>query len=86
MDRDDACFANPHTHWDVLCSCSSSRTQSSETINKPLLSHSQVYTSEGDPQDYTPSALRVNPSKSGMGREPVVDSGIYFNLQAHHGN
>lgn len=88
MDRDDSCFANPHTHWDELCSCSSSRTQSSENINKQLLSHSQVYTPEGDPQDYPPSALRVIPphSKSGMGREPGVDSGIYFNLQAHHGN
>ncbi|XP_060794815.1 potassium voltage-gated channel subfamily H member 6 [Neoarius graeffei] len=95
MDQDDSysvqtcthlghhCFAGSHTHWDELYSCGSSRTQSSENINKRPLIHSQVYTPEGDPQDYPPSALRVIPpnSKSGMGIEPAMDrahlSGLY---------
>ncbi|XP_017338965.1 potassium voltage-gated channel subfamily H member 6 isoform X2 [Ictalurus punctatus] len=91
MDQDDSysvqtctgqghhCFAGPHTHWDELCSCVSSRTQSSENINKPPLSHSQVYTPEGDPQDYPPSALRVIPpnNKSGMGIDPGMDRGAH---------
>lgn len=88
MDQDDSysvqtgdhCFAGPH--WDEQCSCDSSITQSSENINKPPLSHSQVYTPEGNPQDYLSSALRVIPpnSKTGSGK------GNYSNLQPHYGS
>lgn len=100
MDQDDSysvqtctglghhCFAGPHTHWDELCSYGSSRTQSSENVNKPPLSHSQVYTPEGDPHDYPPSALRMIPpnSKSQIGIEPGMDRGTYSNLQSHYGS
>ncbi|MCI4383919.1 hypothetical protein PGIGA_G00032360 [Pangasianodon gigas] len=80
------CFAGPHTHWEELCSCGSSRTQSSENINKPPLSHSQVYSPEGDPQDYPPSALRVIPpnSKSGKGIEPGMDRGAHLSGLYHY--
>ncbi|KAI5618064.1 potassium voltage-gated channel subfamily H member 6-like, partial [Silurus asotus] len=73
------CFAGPHTHWDELCCCDSSRTQSNENVNKPPFSHSRVYTPEGDPQDYPPAALRVIPpnSKSGMGIEPGMDRDLW---------
>lgn len=98
MDQDDSysvqtctglghhCFAASHTHWDELSSFGSSVTQSSENINKPCLTHSQVYTPEGDPQDYPPSALRVIPpsSKSGLGKEPGMDRGSCSILQIHY--
>ncbi|TSL75240.1 Potassium voltage-gated channel subfamily H member 6 [Bagarius yarrelli] len=84
MDHDDTysvqtctslghpCFTDHHTHWDELCSCDSSRNQSSENINKQPLSHSKVYTPEGDPRHYPPPALRVIPphSKTVMGIRP----------------
>ncbi|GAA6077792.1 potassium voltage-gated channel subfamily H member 6 [Tachysurus ichikawai] len=90
MDQDDSysvqtgdhCFAGPH--WDEQCSCDSSITQSSENINKPPLSHSQVYTPEGNPQDYLSSALRVIPpnSKTGSGKGAHL-SGLYHYWPDH---
>ncbi|KAF5891650.1 potassium voltage-gated channel subfamily H member 6-like, partial [Clarias magur] len=92
MDQDDSysvqpcprlgshCFAGPHTHWDELCSCSSSRTLSSENINKLSLSQSQVYSPDGDPQGCRASALRVilPSSKSEMGKKLGMDRGTHL--------
>ncbi|XP_062860051.1 potassium voltage-gated channel subfamily H member 6 [Trichomycterus rosablanca] len=68
------------THWDDLCSCSSSKSQSSENLNKPPLTRGQVYTPEGDPQDHPPSVVRLIPpcNKSGVGMEPGLDRGAHI--------
>ncbi|KAL7869999.1 hypothetical protein AOLI_G00139870 [Acnodon oligacanthus] len=88
MDQDDSyplqactnlghhCSSGPQSHWEEMCSCASSTSQSSEDLNKPPLAHNQVYTG-GNTQDYHPPVVRLVPpnSTSGVGIEPGMDRG-----------
>lgn len=71
------CSSGPQTHWEEMCSCSSSTSQSSEDLNKPQRTHSQAYTPEGNPKNYHPPVVRLMPpnSTSAMGTEPGLDRG-----------
>ncbi|XP_072523232.1 voltage-gated inwardly rectifying potassium channel KCNH6 [Salminus brasiliensis] len=70
------CSSGPHAHWDEMCSCDSSTSQSSEEL-KPPLTHSQMCTSVENPKDYHPPVVRLMPpsSTSGVGMEPGMDRG-----------
>ncbi|KAG9267288.1 potassium voltage-gated channel subfamily H member 6-like isoform X1 [Astyanax mexicanus] len=71
------CSTGHHTHWEEMYSCDSSTSQSSEDLNKPPLTHSQMCSPTGNPKDYHPPVVRLIPpnSTSGVGLEPGMDRG-----------
>lgn len=66
-----------HMHWEELCSCASSTSQSSESLSKSPISHCELYTSEADHLDYPSPVVRLIPASgaSGISREPGIDMG-----------
>ncbi|KAK7134410.1 hypothetical protein R3I93_017732 [Phoxinus phoxinus] len=66
-----------HMHWEELCSCASSTSQSSESLSKSPNSRCELYTSEADHLDYPSPVVRLIPASgaSGISREPGMDMG-----------
>ncbi|XP_077062046.1 voltage-gated inwardly rectifying potassium channel KCNH6 isoform X1 [Siphateles boraxobius] len=66
-----------HMHWEELCSCASSTSQSSESLSKSPIGHCELYTSEADHLDYPSPVVRLIPASgaSGISREPGMDMG-----------
>ncbi|XP_076857101.1 voltage-gated inwardly rectifying potassium channel KCNH6 [Brachyhypopomus gauderio] len=61
-----------HVHWENLWSCGSSRSQSTEDLNQPVLT-----TPKGAPQEYPPCVVQLTPphSASMMSMDPGMDRG-----------